>query len=208
MTADAVRDYEAAARAFMAARTDTGLGKVRRWAATLPRISAVLDIGAGHGVPTSALVEAGHAVTAIEPAPALAAALRRRLPSVAVDRTPAQRSATLDRSFGGVLMIGVLFLLSAEEQRVLLARACGAVAPGGSLLFTAPRERASWTDSLTGTPSRSLGEAAYRRVLGEAGLSRLSVAPDEGGNDHFEAWRGPDAPPTLPQPIAPRGGRA
>ena len=63
------------------------------------------------------------------------------------------------------------------------------LAPGAGLLFTAPRERCVWADSLTGRPSRSLGEAAYLHLLEQAGLSLRGIASDEGGNAYYDTVR-------------------
>lgn len=50
----------------------------------------VVELGAGSGLATAPLVAAGARVTAVEPGPALAGLLRRRLPAVTVHETTAE----------------------------------------------------------------------------------------------------------------------
>lgn len=66
---DPSNGYEAAADAFMAGRgtSSVGVGTVRSWAQSLPRGSAVLDLGCGDGMPISqALLDAGLAVWGVD----------------------------------------------------------------------------------------------------------------------------------------------
>ena len=201
MTEDLSRGYEAAAERFMAARSASGRAVVRGWAASLPPGASVVDVGSGHGEPlTSALVEAGLRVWAIDASPTLCAALRRRLPGVVVACEPAERSAFFDRRFDAALAVGLIFLLPREGQRALIRRLSGVLVPGGRLLFSAPRQIGVWEDVLTGRTCRSLGAAAYGRLLAEAGLRVIGEREDEGGSCYHEAQRvrGPAGSRTRP----------
>jgi hypothetical protein len=52
-----------------------------------------------------------------------------------------------------------------------------------------PAQACTWNDLTTGRPSRSLGAAAYRAILAEAGLVLLAEYDDEGDNHYYDAAR-------------------
>ena len=170
---DTSNGYEAVAEAFMRRRlqSPTGLAIVREWAASLPRGGSVLDVGAGSGEPlTAALIEEGFDVSAVDASPTMVASFQRRFPGVEVACEPAEHSRFFDRTFDGVLAIGLVFLLPAERQRELLRRMAAALKPEGRLLFSAPRQVCVWDDLLTGQASSSLGADEYRRIIAGSGL--------------------------------------
>jgi SAM-dependent methyltransferase len=101
----------------------------------------------------------------------------------------AQDSAFFHRTFAGVISIGLLFLLEAEDQRKIMHKVGGALKPGGRFLFSAPHEACEWEDLLTGRRSRSLGRQDYERYLEAAGLRLMRCSSDEGGNNYFDAAR-------------------
>ncbi|WP_308462229.1 class I SAM-dependent methyltransferase [Sphingomonas citri] len=179
------------ADAFMAVRSGVGTALVRAWAARrLPPGAAILDIGCGSGMPiAAALVADGFTIWGIDPSPRMIAAFRRRLPGMPAACEPAQASDVFGRRFEGAIAVGVLFLLRPADQLALLRRVAGALVPGGHFLFSAPRARAAWTDSLTGGASVSLGVEAYAVHLADAGLRLLRSERDEGGNDYHETIR-------------------
>lgn len=190
MAEDRSSGYEAVAQQFMAARSDSGRALVSRWAADLPAGACVLDVGAGVGTPlTSALVSAGLRVWAIDAAPTLVAAFRQRLPTVPIACEAAEDSAFFGRRFDAIMAVGLLFLLPEDRQTHLLQRLSAVLEPGGRLLFSAPYQRASWTDVLTGRTARSLGSAGYRSLLAPCGLKIIGTATDEGGSNYFEAQK-------------------
>ena len=185
---DRSQGYDAVTEEFIGLRSAIGLAIVRKWAASLPRGGAVLDVGAGSGAPlTAALIEDGFDVCAVDASPTMVAAFRRRFPGVEVACEPAEGSRFFERRFDGVLAIGLVFLLPEESQRDLLRRMAGALKPGGSLLFSAPRQVCAWDDRLTGRPSSSLGAEAYCRILADSGLQLVEQHVDEGGNHYYEA---------------------
>lgn len=190
MIEDASSGYEAFAEEFMAVRSASGRAVVRKWAASLPRACSVVDVGAGHGEPlTSALIDEGLAVSAIDASPKMVAAFRRRFPDVEVACEPAERSRFFDRRFDAALAVGLIFLLSEDGQRELIRRVSAALETGGRLLFSAPRQVGAWNDILTGQLSRSLGGEEYRRILAHSGLRLVDEHVDEGGTCYYEAQK-------------------
>lgn len=188
MPEDMSNGWEAVADEFQHLRSTTGLATVCDWAASLPRGGSVVDVGAGSGEPlTAALLERGLDVSAVDASPTMVAALRRRFPGVDVACEPAEHSAFFNRTFDGMLAIGLVFLLPANSQRALISRMAGALKPGGRLLFSAPRELCVWDDLLTGQPSSSLGADEYTHILASAGLSVVGRHVDEGENHYYEA---------------------
>lgn len=193
MSEDASNGYEAVAEEFMAVRSTSGRAVVQKWAASLPRASSIVDIGAGYGEPlTSALIEAGLVVSAIDASPTMVAAFRRRFPTVEVACEPAERSLFFNRTFDAALAIGLIFLLPEDSQRELIRRISGALEPGGRLLFSAPWQVATWNDILTGQPSWSLGAEEYGRILAHSGFRLIDEHDehaDRGGTHYYEAQK-------------------
>ena len=190
MSNDLSRGYEALADEFIRVRSKSGADLIRQWASSFAPGSAVLDVACGHGRPlTEVLVEAGLQVAALDAAPSMVAAFERNFPEVPVVCEAAETSAFFGRRFDGVLAVGLVFLLSAEEQPRLIANLVNALRPGGRLLFSAPTEVGAWDDLLTGLPSQSLGEEVYRRLLQGAGFGEVRSHRDKGGNHYYEAVR-------------------
>ena len=199
MEADGSNGWEAVAARFAATRSAAGTETVRRWAETLPAGGSVVDVGAGTGIPlTAVLVERGLRVRAVDASPAMVAAFRARLPGVPIICEPAERSAFEGGPFDGVLAVGLVFLLPAAAQSALIRRMAGAVRPGGRLLFSAPRPACAWDDTLTGRRSESLGAEAYGRLLAACGMEVLHGHVDSGGNRYHEARRRAGAWPAPP----------
>lgn len=204
MAGDPSNGWNDVARDFIALRSPVGLAIVHAWAASLPAGASVVDVGAGHGEPlTAALVGHGLDVRAIDAAPAMAAALRRRFPDMPVACEAAEASAFFGRRFDAVMAVGLVFLLDEAGQRALLARMAGALRPGGHLLFTAPAGPCTWPDALTGRASRSLGAEAYARILGRHGLVVTHRSMDEGGNTYHHARKSGDAAEDRRRPVRP-----
>lgn len=114
-------------------------------------------------------------------------AFRRRFPNCQAACSAAEDSDFFGRSFDGVVAWGLLFLLPAETQRVLIAKVERTLKPGGKFLFTAPNQACTWTDSMTGQPSISLGSDEYRRILAGQGLRIDEERQDEGENHYYFA---------------------
>ena len=190
---DRSNGYEGVAAEFLAGRGSpkpSGIGArdVRAWAGRLPPGATVLELGCGSGFPISReLVEEGLEVHAVDAAPTLVAAFERNFPGVHVVCEPAESTASFDREFDAVLAWGLVFLLSPDDQRTVLARMAKALKPGGRLLFTAPPEPITWNDAMTGHQSQSLGRAEYIRLLNAAGLTVEMEYEDTGDNHYYDA---------------------
>ncbi|KQN07185.1 class I SAM-dependent methyltransferase [Sphingomonas sp. Leaf25] len=191
MTGDPSLGWEAVAPDFAAVRSGVGAEIVRRWSRHLPPGGSVLDIGCGTGMPVATtLADAGFALYGIDPSPTMLARFRAQVCHADAACEAVQDSRFFDRRFDGIVMIGVLFLLPEAAQQAAIHRIGRALLPGGRLLFTAPRMACRWTDSLTGQPSQSLGEARYRALLADAGCCLTDIVRDAGGNDYVDAVAG------------------
>jgi 2-polyprenyl-3-methyl-5-hydroxy-6-metoxy-1,4-benzoquinol methylase len=165
-----------------------GVAQVRQWAASLPPGAIVLDLGCGLGVPISEAVMAeGCHVYGIDASPRLVASFRARFPDTPVACEAVEESAFFQRRFDGVVSWGLMFLLPVDTQALVIGKVSQALVPGGSFLFTSPRQECTWTDILTGRPSVSPGVDAYRRMLAENGLTLVRELDDEGENYYYVA---------------------
>jgi SAM-dependent methyltransferase len=197
--ADSSNGYETIASIFIQGRGQAvngiGASTVRAWARTLKPRSTALDLGCGTGIPmTKILIEAGLEVYAVDASPSMVAAFSRNFPDVPVACEAAEDSAFFHRTFDIIFSWGLMFLLTQDVQRKLIAKMAAALRPGGRLLFTAPRQVVEWDDAMTEQRSRSLGAEVYKELLMEAGLSPLEEMGDEGENHYFHAAR---TSPTL-----------
>ncbi len=190
---DRSEGWDGVAEQFMAARSDVGVTIVRAWARDkLPPSSSIVDVGCGSGVPIAqALIEDGFAVFGIDASPTLIEAFRERFPDAMSACEAAQDSRFFQRTFDAAVSIGLLFLLSSDDQRAVLNRVADALRPGGRFLFSSPREQCEWQDVLTGRSSRSLGKQEYERLLTEAGLWLIDCQVDDGQNNYFDAAKPP-----------------
>jgi hypothetical protein len=127
-------------------------------------------------------------VFAIDASPTLVAAYRTRLPEATTACETVERSELFGRRFEGVLSWGLLFLLPGSVQTAVVRRVAEALCPGGSFLFTAPKQVGEWRDASTGRNSVSLGRDRYIGMIVEAG-SGVGEYDDEGDNHYYEAVR-------------------
>ncbi|HET6633081.1 MAG TPA: class I SAM-dependent methyltransferase [Rhodanobacteraceae bacterium] len=147
----------------------------------------MLDVACGPGTPrANVLANRDFALHAIDAAPSLADAYRRRFPSARVACEPVEESSFFGETFDGILAWGLRFLLD-DTQRAVIPRLAQVLRPGGCLLYTAPWQVGTWDDASTKLPSVSLGADAYKTLLADAGLSVRAEFDDEGGNHYYEA---------------------
>jgi 2-polyprenyl-3-methyl-5-hydroxy-6-metoxy-1,4-benzoquinol methylase len=182
--------WEHIASTFAAVRSDTGRDVIRRWASALPPGGEVLDVGCGSGFPVSStLAEEGLTVFGIDASPTLASMFARRFGDAHAACETVQDSTFFGRTFDGLVAIGLMFLLSEDDQRKLINKVAEALEPGGRFLFTAPHQKCEWEDVLTGQRSVSLDKAHYERLLDGTGLQLNNTCTDEGDNHYFDAVR-------------------
>jgi SAM-dependent methyltransferase len=194
---DPSNGYEAISQQFLARRGNPAtrsnaisVKEVRNWAQTLPPGSSVIDLGCGPGLPiTTVLVEEGLQVFAVDAAPSFVAAFRRNLPETPILCESVLESNLFDRTFNAVLSIGLIFLLTPDDQHRLIQRFAEILEPAGRLLFTAPAPAATWRDAMTGLDSVSLGAERYRQLLADVGLAVIDEYEDIGENHYFNAVR-------------------
>jgi cyclopropane fatty-acyl-phospholipid synthase-like methyltransferase len=187
---DRANGYEENAETFMRSRRPhIGVAIVREWARNLSPGAEVLELGCGHGVISSILIELGLSLHAIDASPTLLREFQKRFPHVPTDCSPAEESAFFFRTFDGILAWGLLFLLEEETQRLLLKKSADALRPGGRLLFTAQLEQVEWTDATTQRSSRSLGAPVYQTLLQSHGLKVSHGLFDEGQNHYYSAMK-------------------
>lgn len=186
---DLSEGWDGVAEQFMAARSDIGVSLVRSWGRrNLPPSASIIDVGCGSGVPiTKALIDEKFDVFGVDASPALVSAFRRRFPDVQVSCEAAQDSVFFHRTFDAAVSIGLLFLLSEDNQQKVIERIARSLKPGGVFLFSAPRETCEWQDMLTGRLSKSLGEETYARLLETSGMRLVDCHVDEGENNYYEA---------------------
>jgi SAM-dependent methyltransferase len=183
--------WESIAAEFVAARSSTGCGIARQWATHLRPGGDVLDLGCGSGFPiASTLTEQGCAVFGVDASPTLVSMFRCRLGNAQAACETVQESAFFGRTFDGVIAVGLMFLLSEDDQRRLIEKTGKALKPGGRFLFSAPRQRCTWNDVQTGQVSLSLGEVEYERLLAGAHMRLTGTYIDEGDNHYVEAVSG------------------
>ena len=190
---DGSNGYEAIANIYIAGRgtrarvgDSVGAGVVKAWAATFPAGATVLDLGSGPGEPSTRILrDAGLTTYAVEASPTMVAAFRERFPSVPIERNTVEASEFFNRTYGGVLAWGLLFLLEPAAQALVIEKVARVLEPRGRFLFTAPREPLEWLDGMTDQRSYSLGEHVYERLLRAVGLAWVASAEDEGGNHYY-----------------------
>jgi SAM-dependent methyltransferase len=189
---DPSNGYEAVSTEFIAARKQSGVGvaTVRAWGRSLPQGATILDLACGFGVPNSqALINDGFVIYGVDASPSLIAEFRRRFPDVNVACEAVEDSRLFDRTFDGVIAVGLLFLLSEDSQRDLIRRVGLALNSGGRFLFTSPAQCCTWTDILTGRESLSLGADAYKAIIADARLNLVGEHSDEGDNHYYDTCR-------------------
>jgi len=173
MTTDSIEAYETGARKFVKGRDCSNIGEkvVSRWAAGRKPGTRVIEIACGGGFPvTRALLAAG----------------LDRFPDV-----PAACSAVLESDFFGrkydaAIAVGLIFLLSENDQLEMLERISEILHLGSSFLFTAPLEKGNWKDVITGHTCTSLGQKAYDKGVQQVGFKLVGYHLDSGKNNYYE----------------------
>jgi len=191
MDDDKSNGYEPLAHEFIRRRSRTiGATTVKEWSRALPRNASVLELGCGSGVPISqVLADEGFALYAVDASATLLEAYRTRFPDAHVECAAVEESALFNRTFDGIVAWGLMFLLPAENQRLVIEKAARALASGGKFLFTSGAEAGEWPDVMTRLMSVSLGADEYRAILRSHGLTVEGELKDEGENHYYFAAR-------------------
>jgi ubiquinone/menaquinone biosynthesis C-methylase UbiE len=185
---DKSNGYEEYADSFMRGRhPHIGQNMAREWVQKFTPGSTVLELGCGDGVISQVLVEAALTLYGVDASPRLLRAFRERFPMAQTECAAAEESTYFDRTFDGVIAVGLIFLLPESAQRIVLAKVANVLKSGGKFLFTAPRQACTWVDVLTGRESRSLGVEGYEALLRGLGFEVSSGRVDEGENHYFFA---------------------
>ena len=186
-----MREYDQIADWYTIARNpEVGIPDLESFARHLPPGAKVLDIGCGDGVPVSQfLVRAGAEVVGLDSSPKMIARFRSALPSVPVRCERVQDASFEAASFDGVVAWGVLFHLSAPDQRAVIESVAEWLKPGGRVLFTSGAEAGGTESEMDGVTFRyvSLGAEQYRAALDRAGLVLESDRPDAWDNHVYVA---------------------
>lgn len=167
--------FGAAATEYAEHRPDYAQAAVR-WALGLAPGSRVLDLGAGTGKLTAALVAMGADVTAVEPDPAMLTELRRALPDVRALPGSAEAIPLPDASVDAVLAGNAMHWFDMAVAGPEIARV---LAPGGILagLWNVVDDQVDWV----------------------AGLVRVSGSAAIGPRDTPDSWRAETAGAHLPR---------
>ena len=192
---DKSNGYDRIAQTFMRARNPRiGSATVREWSKSLSPGTVILDLACGYGVPISqALIDEGFAVWGVDASPSLMAAFRERFPNAPAECAAVEDSEFFRRTFDAVVAWGLMFLLPAETQATVIRKVARALNSGGRFLFTSLAKPFTWSDTLTGRTSISLGREKYEEILRAEGLSLVGDAVDEGDNYYYFVRK----PPTL-----------
>ncbi|MCD9194419.1 class I SAM-dependent methyltransferase [Streptomyces albireticuli] len=167
--------FGAAAVAYAEHRPDYARAAVR-WALRPAPGPRVLDLGAGTGKLTAALVALGAEVVAVEPDPAMLTELRRSLPAVRALPGGAEAIPLPDASVDAVLAGNAMHWFDMAVAGPEIARV---LAPGGVLagLWNVMDDRAEWV----------------------ARLARVSGSAAVGPRDTSASWRAETAYTHLPK---------
>ncbi|MFE7644287.1 class I SAM-dependent methyltransferase [Streptomyces phaeoluteigriseus] len=167
--------FGAAAVAYAEHRPDYAQAAAR-WALEPAPGPRVLDLGAGTGKLTAALVALGADVIAVEPDPSMLTELRRALPDVHALRGSAEAIPLPDASVDAVLAGNAMHWFDMAVAGPEIARV---LAPGGILagLWNVVDDRVEWV----------------------AGLARVGGSAAVGPRDTLTGWRAETADAHLPK---------
>lgn len=141
---------------FMAIRQHSviGVAVISLWAKNLPVAANVLDLGCGFGVPlTATLISQGFSLYGIDASPVLLTELQQRFPQVlakcaTVEEADFRRNsfarakvATVmsdTATFDAVMAIGLMFLLPAQSQQLVIKKVAEVLNQGGFFFIQCP----------------------------------------------------------------------
>src|SRR5688572_21590433 len=123
--ADRSNGWDAIAHEFIkhARESTVGVSAIRAWSSSLPRGTAILDLGCGPGTPRSdVLSQQGLELHGVDASPTMAAAYGDRFPDAHVVCEAVEESDFFGRCFDAALAWGLLFLLTEDVQLKVIHR--------------------------------------------------------------------------------------
>ncbi len=124
---------------------------IREWARTIPRGSSILNLGSDERVPIArVLTDEGFTMYGVD-APAI------------------EDSEFFNRTFDGVIALGVMSGLPPPMQSIVIGKVARALRRGGKFLFTAPQHAAR----------------EYQRVLRDQGMLMVGEQSDDEHTYYF-----------------------
>jgi cyclopropane fatty-acyl-phospholipid synthase-like methyltransferase len=189
-----VREYDLIAEWYASERVDeTGVPEALALASSLAPDSLVLDIGCGNGIPiTRALANAGHRVVGLDSSSEMLTRFQTNFPLFPAVRSVVQSCPFADGLFDGAVAWGVLFHLRQQDQVDAITSVSRVLRPGAPFLFTSGDEdgnREDFTGTMNGIEFHyySFTIDAYRRILGEHGMTLVDFHTDKGENGYYLA---------------------
>ncbi|WMW80316.1 class I SAM-dependent methyltransferase [Undibacterium cyanobacteriorum] len=180
--------YESHAGKFIELRSVSSIGveTLQSWSDRLTSPARILDIGCGSGKPLGiTLAGRGHLLFGIDCSATLAKLYEQTVPKSRVECANFLKSDCFHLKFDATIAIGVIFLLTSEQQQEMIRKIASCLAPKGHVLFTAPTQVHQWKDVITGSISTSLGREQYLKIGIESGLRLVDEYQDEGGNHYY-----------------------
>lgn len=148
---------------------------------------SVLDIGCGTGIPISILFDQNkNNIYGIDHSPRMIQAFQKNLPEANSECEDILSSDFFNLKFDIIIAWGVLFCFNAEEQNLILAKVSKHLKSNGKFIFTAPTQKAFWTDVMTGQQLESLGRDKYLGLFKITGLKLEKEFEDSGENHYYE----------------------
>lgn len=185
---DLSNGWEAIAHDFISIATwDIGAATIQNWSKSLQSGEIILDVGCGFGGPyTQALIDKGIEVYGIDASKTLIQERQIRFPNQVVKCEAAEDSQFFHKKFDGIISVGLIFLLSHDDQILVLRKIANALKAGGKFLFSSPYQICDWDDLSTGRKSISLGKDVYVNILQKQRLTLVDEYVDEGKNHYFD----------------------
>jgi SAM-dependent methyltransferase len=171
------RAYDALADRFLewsqAVEGDPRPRLVERFMMGLPDGAAVIDLGCGAGVPTTARLAERFAVTGVDISAEQLRRARALVPKARFVRADMTEYDPGEASFDGVTACYSLTHLPADRQPAMLRRIAGWLRPGGLVLASLGTGGGDWSGEWLGVPMffSSIEPDAARAALVDAGLA-------------------------------------
>ncbi|MBU2917604.1 class I SAM-dependent methyltransferase [Psychrosphaera sp. F3M07] len=181
--------YEKNSKKFLTHRNSSqvGLNIAKDWAGSFDLGTEILEVACGTGYPiTKELIKAGMKVWAIDSSPTLLSDFSSKFPNIPVACEKIQDAKLFDRKFDAAISIGLVFLLSENDQEIFFKKISNTLRIDSRFLFTAPTRKGKWSDLTTGVECHSLGFKKYKKILNTYGFKIIGRHVDAGRNNYYE----------------------